>query len=48
MRARKQGPALFSAFTSEIVPLPLVKGPDWTSPWTPGWLDWALLLKKKP
>ena len=37
----------FSAFTGERVALPPVKGPDWTSPKSPGWLDWALLLKKK-
>jgi hypothetical protein len=37
----------FSAFTGERVPLPSVTGPDWTSPKSPGWLDWALLLKKK-
>jgi hypothetical protein len=35
----------FSAFTGEIIPLPPVQGPKWTSPRTPGWLDWALLLK---
>jgi hypothetical protein len=37
----------FSAFTGETIPLPVVQGPSWTSPKTPGWLDWALLLKKK-
>ena len=37
----------FSAFTGERVPLPDVQGPTWTSPQTPGWLDWALLLEKK-
>jgi hypothetical protein len=37
----------FNAFTGERVPLPPVQGPDWTSPKTPGWLDWAILLKKK-
>jgi uncharacterized protein DUF4038/uncharacterized protein DUF5060 len=37
----------FNAFTGEIVPLPTIEGPDWTSPSTPGWLDWAILLKKK-
>ena len=38
----------FNAFTGEVVPLPVVvEGPDWTSPSTPGWLDWALLLKRK-
>jgi hypothetical protein len=38
----------FNAFTGEKIPLPLAKGPDWTSPKTPGWLDWALLLVKQP
>lgn len=38
----------FSAFTGEKVPLPVVQGPAWTSPQTPGWLDWALLLQKQP
>ncbi|HEV8544527.1 MAG TPA: DUF4038 domain-containing protein [Verrucomicrobiae bacterium] len=37
----------FSAFTGERVPLPELKGGEWTSPKTPGWLDWALLLKRK-
>jgi hypothetical protein len=37
----------FSAFTGETIPLPPVEGPTWTSPSTPGWLDWALLLQKK-
>ena len=32
----------------EKIPLPPVKGPVWTSPKTPGWLDWALLIKKQP
>jgi len=36
----------FSAVTGEIVPLPAVQGPVWTLPEPPGWLDWALLLKK--
>ncbi len=36
----------FSAVTGEIVPLPTVQGPVWTVPKPPGWLDWALLLKK--
>jgi hypothetical protein len=36
----------FSAFTGEIISLPPVHGADWTSPKSPGWLDWALLLKK--
>jgi uncharacterized protein DUF4038/uncharacterized protein DUF5060 len=38
----------FSAFTGEKVPLPPLNGPVWTSPKSPGWLDWALLIKKKP
>lgn len=37
----------FSAFTGERIPLPPVQGPVWTSPKTPGWLDWALLLEKQ-
>jgi len=37
----------FDAFTGETIPLPPVQGPAWTSPNTPGWLDWALLLKKR-
>ncbi len=37
----------FSAFTGERVPLPPVQGGEWTSPHTPGWLDWALLLRQK-
>jgi hypothetical protein len=37
----------FSAFTGERDPLPPVQGGAWTSPQTPGWLDWALLLQKK-
>src|SRR5204863_5815934 len=38
----------FNAFTGEVVPLPPAKadGPAWTSPQSPGWLDWALLLLK--
>jgi hypothetical protein len=39
--------AWFSAFTGERIPLPQVTGPAWTSPETPGWLDWALLLQKR-
>jgi hypothetical protein len=41
----------FNAFTGEKIPLPPVKDVKdtvWTSPNTPGWLDWALLLSKKP
>jgi len=37
----------FSAFTGEKIPLPPVEGGVWTSPRTPGWLDWALLLQKR-
>jgi len=37
----------FSAATGDTVPLGLVHGPQWTIPQPPGWLDWALLLKKK-
>jgi len=36
----------FSATTGEVVPLPAVQGSVWTLPKPPGWLDWALLLKK--
>lgn len=36
----------FSAFTGEWIPLPPVEGTRWKSPHTPGWLDWALLLKR--
>jgi len=39
--------AWFSAFTGERIPLPPVQGPSWTSPQTPGWLDWALLLERQ-
>ncbi len=39
--------AWFSAFTGEWAPLDgPVTGPRWKSPPTPGWLDWALLLKR--
>jgi len=37
----------YSAFTGEWVPIGDVQGPSWSSPKTPGWLDWALLLEKK-
>jgi len=37
----------FNAFTGEKIPLPPVQGGEWTSPQTPGWLDWALLLQKQ-
>ena len=32
--------AWFSAFTG-------VEGPRWKSPQAPGWLDWALLLRRR-
>ena len=38
--------AWFSAFTGEWVALPPAEGPQWKSPQAPGWLDWALLLKR--
>jgi hypothetical protein len=38
----------FGANTGEIVPLPQVHGPNWTSPNTPDRSDWALLLTKNP
>ena len=37
----------FSAFTGETIPLPPIQGPTWTSPKSPGWLDWALLVRKQ-
>ncbi len=38
----------FNAFTGERIPLQAaVQGPSWTSPKTPGWLDWALLIEKQ-
>jgi hypothetical protein len=37
----------FSAFTGQKIPLPPVQRTTWTSPQTPGWLDWALLLQKQ-
>lgn len=37
----------FNAFTGEKIPLPAAKGPLWSSPKTPGWLDWAILLKRR-
>jgi hypothetical protein len=37
----------FSAFAGQKIPLPPVQGGEWTSPQTPGWLDWALLLQKR-
>ena len=38
----------FGASTGEIISLPPVNGPVWTSPHTPDRLDWALLLLKLP
>lgn len=37
----------FEAFTGATVPLPTIHGPDWTSPQSPGWLDWAILIQKE-
>ena len=37
----------FNAFTGESIPLPMVQGPDWTSPRPPGWLDWGLLSRRE-
>jgi hypothetical protein len=37
----------FNAFTGETVGLPPVEGAVWTSPKAPGWLDWALLLRRR-
>ena len=37
----------FSAFTGERIPLPPIQGPTWTSPKSPGWLDWAILIQKR-
>ena len=37
----------FSAYTGERIPLPLIHGPEWTSPKSPGWLDWAILIRKR-
>jgi hypothetical protein len=37
----------FDAFTGVTVPLPPVHGPAWTSPQSPGWLDWAILIQKE-
>jgi hypothetical protein len=37
----------FSAFTGQKIPLSQVQGGEWTSPQTPGWLDWSLLLQKR-
>ncbi len=30
------------------IPLPTIHGPDWTSPKSPGWLDGAILIQKRP
>jgi hypothetical protein len=38
----------FGASTGEVIPLPPVTGPAWTSPHTPDRLDWALLLLRSP
>jgi hypothetical protein len=38
----------FGAFTGEKIPLPPIQGPTWTSPKSPGWLDWAILIQKQP
>jgi hypothetical protein len=37
----------FSAVTGQVITLPSVQGPDWTSPEPPGTQDWALLLQKR-
>ncbi len=37
----------FGATTGEIIPLPEVAGPEWTSPRSPDRQDWALLLLRK-
>jgi hypothetical protein len=39
--------AWFSAFTGEWVPVGPVDGPSWKSPQAPGWLDWALLVRRR-
>ena len=36
----------FDAFTGAVVKMPPAQGPLWKSPVAPGWLDWALLLKR--
>ena len=36
----------FSALSGEFIALPPVHGPFWTLPRPPGWMDWALLLKR--
>ena len=37
----------FSAVTGEKISLPAVQGPRWTLPKPPGWLDWAVLLRRR-
>jgi len=37
----------FSATTGEIIPLPSLDGPEWTSPQAPDRSDWALLLTRQ-
>jgi hypothetical protein len=37
----------FDPLTGDTAPLPPVVGPEWTSPSAPGWLDWALLLRRR-
>jgi len=38
----------FNAVTGETISSPTVQGPSWTLPNPPGWMDWALLLQKRP
>ena len=37
----------FSALTGQIISLPSLEGPSWTSPDAPDQNDWALLLRAK-
>lgn len=37
----------YSPITGETILIPDAGGPEWKSPITPGWLDWALLLESK-
>lgn len=37
----------FSATTGEIIPLPPINGPEWTSPQAPDRSDWAMLLSRQ-
>jgi hypothetical protein len=37
----------FSATSGAVIPLPPVKGPEWSSPQAPDWSDWALLLLRR-